>query len=535
MTTPPSNAGISEPNEPLSPETLATTLFALREEYNNVTEENQQLKARIAWFEKQLFGRKSEKRVIDNPYQEDLLVPPVTTPAEPEAKITVSYQRGVAKKNRPEDCVTDSGLRFSDDVPVEVVRITPPELQGDSANDYEVIDTKISRKLAQQPASYVVLQYETPVIKHKATQAITTTPMPAQVLASSLADVSLLVGLLVDKFLYHLPLYRQHQRMSYQGITVSRASLTNWVKRTIELLRPIVEAQLAHVLLSKVLAMDETPIKASREHKGKMKTGYFWPIYGEDHEVVFTFNESRGRQHIEEVLRKRFQGTLITDGYAAYARFAKHTQDITHARCWVHSRRHFVEAESLDKVAVDQALDFIGRLYRIEEHINTHKLKDEKKHDYRLTHSKPIVDEFFVWCTAQLQRPDLTPIHKLRKALNYVVTRETELCVFLEDPQVPMDTNHLEREIRPITLGRKNWLFCWTELGAEHVGLIQSLISTCKLHNINPHTYLTDVLQRISIHPASQVADLTPRLWKEKFADSPMRSVLQDKMQYVRE
>lgn len=128
MTTPPSNAGISEPNEPLSPETLATTLFALREEYNNVTEENQQLKARIAWFEKQLFGRKSEKRVIDNPYQEDLLVPPVTTPAEPEAKITVSYQRGIAKKNRPEDCVTDSGLRFSDDVPVEVVRITPPEL-----------------------------------------------------------------------------------------------------------------------------------------------------------------------------------------------------------------------------------------------------------------------------------------------------------------------------------------------------------------------------------------------------------------------
>ena len=134
-----------------------------------------------------------------------------------------------------------------------------------------------------------------------------------------------------------------------------------------------------------------------------------------------------------------------------------------------------------------------------------------------------------MWCAQQLQRQDLTPKHVLRKALNYVLAREIELRVFLEDPQVPMDTNHLEREIRPITLGRKNWLFCWTKLGAEYVGLTQSLISTCKLHDINPNTYLTDVLQRISIHPASQVADLTPRLWKEKFSENPLRSVLQRK------
>jgi transposase len=529
MTKSPDSNNNYDVNMPMSLDALAAAFIALREDFAALAEENKQLKARIAWFEKQLFGRKSEKRVIENPYQDDFLTAPTTTQAEPEAKITVSYERGTAKKNRPENCTTDAGLRFSDEVPVEIIRITPPELIGEGAADYDIIDTKVSRKLAQQPASYVVLQYETPVIKHKNTQAITTTAMPAQVLDSSIADVSLLVGLLVDKFLYHLPLYRQHQRMGLQGITVSRASLTNWVKRAIELLRPIVAAQLTHVLLSKVLAMDETPIKASREHKGKMKTGYFWPIYGEDHEVVFTYNESRGRQHIESTLKEHFQGTLITDGYAAYARFAEQTQCVTHAQCWVHSRRKFIDVELLDKVATDQALDFIGRLYKIEKHINTHNLKEDKKHDYRLTHSKPIVDQFFAWCTVQLQRRELTPTHKLRKALNYVISRETELRVFLEDPQVPMDTNHLEREIRPITLGRKNWMFCWTELGAEHVGLIQSLISTCKLHGINPNTYLTDVLQRISVHPASQVDDLTPRLWKEKFADNPLRSVLQNK------
>lgn len=134
-------------------------------------------------------------------------------------------------------------------------------------------------------------------------------------------------------------------------------------------------------------------------------------------------------------------------------------------------------------------MDFIARLHKIEEHINTNKLTGDKKHEYRLTHSKPIVDQFVEWRTVQLQRRELTSQHKLRKALNYVISREKELCVFLEDPQVPMDTNHLEREIGPITLGRKNWLFCWTELGAEHVGLIQSLISTYKLHRINPNIY----------------------------------------------
>ena len=113
------------------------------------------------------------------------------------------------------------------------------------------------------------------------------------------------------------------------------------------------------------------------------------------------------------------------------------------------------------------------------------------------------------------------------KAIRYAMNREAELRVFLENPDVQPDTNHLERSIRPIPMGRKNWLFCWTELGAEHVGLIQSLISTCKLHRINPYTYLTDVLQRISQHPASRIKELTPGVWKTRFAENPMRSPLQ--------
>lgn len=493
-------------------------------------EENTQLKQRIAWFEKQIFGQKSEKRPIENPQQQSLLGEPTETVPTPEDKVQISYKRGKAKKHRPEDCATDAGLRFTDDVPIEIISVTPTELQGGDADQYEVIDTRISHKLAQRPASYVVLQYETPVLKRKVPNndcaRLITPRMPDQVLENSIADVSLLVGLLIDKFLYHLPLHRQHQRMIQAGVTIARSTLTNWVRRAIELLRPIVAAQLTHVLQSNVLAMDETPIKAGRKHKGKMQQAYFWPIYGEDHEVVFTYNKSRGQQHIEHVIKAEFKGTLVTDGYAAYARYAEKTKGVTHAQCWAHSRRKFIDAEASDPQAASEAIAIIAKIYQVEKYIREHALSGDKKYQHRLDNSKPLVDAFFEWSQQQCQRHDLIPSHPLTKALNYVRTREHELRVFIHHADVPLDTNHLEREIRSIPMGRKNWLFCWTELGAEHVGLIQSLISTCRLQGVNPHMYLTDVLQRVSEHSASHVEELTPRVWNDKFAKAPLRSVL---------
>lgn len=496
------------------------------EKCHTLEAENMALRNRVQWFEKQLFGEKSEKRHIDNPQQISLLGEPASlTPAEGE-KETITYQRGKAKKQRPDDCVNDSGLRFNDEVPVEVIQTTPPELTGPDADQYEVIATKTVHRLAQRPASYVVLQYERPVLKRKGQDKPELSPAPANVLDHSIADVSLLVGLLVDKFQYHLPLYRQHQRLSEAGVTLSRATLTNLTKRAIELLRPIVECQLENVLQSKVLAMDETPIKAGKAGKGKLKQAWFWPLYGDQHEVVFTYSASRGRQHIETTLKSQFQGTLLSDGYAAYARYAEQSEGVTHAQCWTHTRRKFVDAENEEPQAAAQALALIAKLYKIERELEEQKISGDKKRDLRLTHSKPAVDAIYQWCEIQLQRNDLTPKNPLTRALKYTLSREQALRAFLEDPDVPLDTNHLERTLRPIPVGRKSWLFCWTEIGAEHVGIIQSLISTCKLHDVNPYTYLTDVLLRISEHPARQVAELTPRQWKERFADKPLRSDL---------
>jgi transposase len=398
-----------------------------------------------------------------------------------------------------------------------------PELEGPEADDYEVIREERTYRLAQRPASYVVLEYVTPVVKHRASQTLISPAAPPSVFPGTMADVSFVAGLLVEKFLYHQPLYRQHQRLTRDGITLARSTLTNLAHRGISLLESIYRAQFNHILQSKILAIDETPIKAGREKKGKMRLAWYWPVYGEDDEVAFTYSRSRGHQHLLEILNG-FQGTLLSDGHSAYARYARTVPGIVHAQCWAHCRREFIKAEKDEPEAVAQALDLIGALYHVEAHIKKKGFDANDTLNCRATQAKPAVDVFFVWCDEQCQRLDLVPSNPLSKALTYARNRQAALRLYLADPALPIDTNHLERTLRVIPMGRKNWLFNWTEIGAERVGIIQSLLTTCRLHDINPSTYLIDVLQRVDTHPASRVDELTPRNWKAHFADNPLRS-----------
>ncbi len=154
------------------------------------------------------------------------------------------------------------------------------------------------------------------------------------------------------------------------------------------------------------------------------------------------------------------------------------------------------------------------------------ELTDQAKLDYRNRQARPIVDAFFAWCYTQRQRMDLVNSEPLAKALVYADNHEAQLKVYLGDPDVPMDTNHLERALRVIPMGRKAWLFNWTEVGAQQVGVIQSLLTTCRLHDINPYTYLVDVLQRIALRPDRDIEMLTPRCWKTLFANKPLGSDL---------
>jgi hypothetical protein len=168
----------------------------------------------------------------------------------------------------------------------------------------------------------------------------------------------------------------------------------------------------------------------------------------------------------------------------------------------------------------------IQRLYKVEALIQAKLACGEKQIELRAERSKPIVDEFFEWLKTVLSERVLLPRNPFTEAAHYALERESGLRVFLSYPDVPIDTNHLEREIRPIALGRRNWLFCWTEIGARYVGVFHSLLATCRLQGVDPYTYLVDVLQRVESHPMSDVASLTPRLWKERFAQQPLRSAI---------
>jgi transposase len=491
----------------------------------------QSLQHQLEWFKRQMFGSKSERlRVLENAQQlglGEILAPP-EAPAPRKERLVAAHTR----RERQGDAAAvgeAESVPFFDEkrVPVETIEVPHPEVGGLRADQYEVIGEKVSYRLAQRLGSYVILKYVRPLIKRHDTQAISAASAPAGVIEGSRADVSFLAGLLREKFDYHQPLYRQHRRLTDTGIDVSRPWLTQLTQQSIGLIEPIYDAQFDSILQSRVKTMDETPIKAGRSVHGRMKMAYFWPVYGEHDEICFPFFPSREGENVYRVLgRKPVPGAvLLTDGYGVYASYAKHV-GLTHAQCWSHSRREIFEAEAADPEGVREGLRRIGVIYAVEEEIRVQQLTGEIKRLHRLTHSKPHVESFLDWVDLRLLQHGLAPATPFTKALKYVRDRRQELQVFLNDPDVPIDTNHIERAFRCIPMGRKNWNFCWTELGAKQVGIVQSLITTCRLHGIDVYTYLVDVLQRVGQHPAARVAELTPRLWKQHFAVNPLRSAL---------
>jgi len=490
----------------------------------------QRLEQRIAWFERQLFGEKSERRHLDPPPEQMTLgeglgsAAPAPQPTQP---VAAHQRRRVTKAEGEEPALFFDPAR----VPVETIALPNPEIADLPPEAYTVIGEKVTHRLAQRPGSYVVLKYVRPVVKLKATATLCCPSAPPAILEGGRADVSFLAGLVVDKFLYHLPLYRQHQRLAAAGIDVSRQWLTQQVLAVALLLAPIVAAMLEDIRACRVKAMDETPIKAGRKGPGKLNSAYFWPIWGDTDDggggdIVFLYRSSRAAIHVREGLGEAGQGqVLLSDGYGAYAQYAART-GIAHAQCWTHTRRYFERAKDVEPEASAEALTRIGELYRIEAEIRDQALTGAAKRDYRRTHAKPVVDAFFAWAEDQLARAALLPSNPLTKALSYALERRAGLSLYLDDPDVPIDTNHLERALRPIPMGRKNWLFCWSEVGAEAVATLQSLLVTCRLHDIDPYDYLVDVLQRIDRHPAREVHLLTPRRWKQRFAADPLRSDL---------
>ena len=354
---------------------------ASRNEILALLARNAELEQQVAWFQRQIFGSKSERRIeLPDASQLGLGDSFAAGATPPPPSVTIPSHTRRQPKKLWEGTPDDSGLRFDPSVPVQEIRVPNPEAEALSPSEYVVIAQKVTYRLAQRPGSHVVLKLVRDVLKLRSTDEILCPPAPAAVIEKSFADVSFLAGLLVDKFLYHLPLYRQHQRLLDGGIRLARATLTNLVHQSSTLLEPIYEAQLRSILESAVLGMDETPIRAGRHpgKKGKMQGAYYWPMYGDRDEVVFPFSTSRSLA-VPRALLASFKGKLLSDGYPVYDRYAVVTQT-PRAQCWSHARRPFVKAELPEPALSKQALDFIGEIYAHEAAIREHGLDGGEAH-----------------------------------------------------------------------------------------------------------------------------------------------------------
>ena len=524
------SASSSLPNSDLIA-VVAGQFDALQTQVRSLKEVNAQLLQQLDWYKRQLFGAKSEKRTPIDAEQGALFVAPAP-PEAPAPSIDVPAHKRV--KQRTGDEVNDTGLRFGADVPVREIKLSCPELDGADADQYEVIGYKTSLRLARQPGSHVVLKYLSPVVRHKSEGRLITVAAPLGVFDHAQVDVSFVAGMLVDKFVYHLPLYRQHQRLGDEDIVVSRSTIDTYGRNAIGLLEPIANAQWRLIRRGAHLKIDETPIKAgrttvakgARAGQGQMKTGWLWPVLGEHGDIAFGYSAQRGALAVKAFIGQSYTGTIQSDGYQVYAQYAKALPGCVHALCWAHTRRALLKAEQGEPQAVGQALEMIRALYAIERRLKEQAADAQLIVQTRQAQSAPIVKQFFTWVHAQIGNPALLPQSLLAKALNYAQQRQDGLSVFLNDAWLSLDTNDLERALRVIPLGRKNWLFCTSELGARHVAVIQTLLASCRAHGIDPYTYLVDVLQRISITPDSRIEELTPRLWAARFGKDPMRSDL---------
>lgn len=481
----------------------------------------------LEWLKKQLLsGWRSEKRPDlklnasqlwlegfgTNVPLEDL--PP---PEPPKQEVKGHQRRGPRRGDK------DGESRFSDEATILELEIENPLIEGIPEDELEIVQVQEIHKIVALKSKHLVVKVIQKGYRRKEGPK-EEFPPPAlpEVVPGSIFDVSCLVGMIIDKFRWHQPLYRQYRAMEASGIFVDRGNLTRVVQKVAILLHPIFACLKKSVLASSILAIDETPTPVCLSEK--MSKGYFWVLYGELDEVLFHFATSKEGKVLDELLVD-FEGHLLTDGYAAYSSFVARMEALKavfHASCWSHTRRTFLRAEKKHPQETAFIIEMIRGLYRIEARVRGKP--PAEIFQARQAESKPIVDKLFAYLEKLQAEGTFTASDPLLKAVHYALNRKGPLSEFLENPRLPLDTNHLERQLRSQAIGRKNWMFHMSETGAEHSAVFYSLIQSCLLAQVDPAVYLTDVLLRITQGEDPQL--LVPRVWKQHFSDKALSSSL---------
>ena len=476
-------------------------------------EQNARLETLVAALRKALFGRKSEKA---DPDQFELALEDIETGiAQVEAEGAANPLVTPTRTSTPRKSNRGSLPRH---LPRVEEVIEPESTVCDCGSDRHVIGEDVSERLDVIPAQFRVIVTRRPKYACRSCEeGIIQAPAPAYLIPGGMPTEATIAHVIVSKYADHLPLYRQAQIYARQGIDLDRSTLAAWVGRAAFELRPVYDALMADLKRSTKLFMDETVAPVLDPGRKKTKTGYFWalarddrPWGGEDPPgVAFTYAPGRAGEYAKQILTG-FNGTLQVDGYAGYNRLLKRQEGaIQLAHCWAHARRKLFDVTKSGKVTpiADEGIGQIRELYRIEKEIRGNA--PEARVAARQERSKPIIDQMEIWLRETRSR--VSAKSPIGEALSYIAKQWNGLTAFLDDGRVELDSNSVERTIRPVALNRKNSLFAGHEAGAQNWAILASMIETCKLNNVDPHAWLTQTLTAIANgHKQSNISSLMP-------------------------
>ena len=423
-------------------------------------------------------------------------------------------------KPAPEDKRQPRREKLPAHLPRREIRHEPEDTTCGCGQAMKRIGEDVAEKLDYQPDVFTVERHVRGKWVCACCEKLVQAPVAPHIIDKGIPTTGLLAQVLVAKFLDHLPLYRQEHIFERAGLAIARSTLAQWVGECGVQLQPLVDALSTELLKHDVLHADETPVAMLKPGNGKTHRAYLWSYcttsFNPMKAVVFDFADSRGGQHVREFLglpgteqRPGWKGRLVTDDFSGYK--ACFELGVTEVGCMAHSRRKFHElwADHGSQLG-EQALKFFIQLYEIERELQDRN--PEQRKATRQDRSRPIADALHQWLTQQRHKvPDGSAT---AKAIDYSLRRWTALTRFLDDGDLPIDNNWVENQIRPIAIGRSNWLFAGSLRAGKRAAAVMSLVHSARINGHDPYAYLRDVLERLPTQPASRVGELLPHRWQ---------------------
>jgi transposase len=389
-----------------------------------------------------------------------------------------------------------------------VEHIIEPE---ESTEGMKKIGEEVTETLDYIPGKLQVKKYIRPKYAKPQGEGIVIGSLPSRLIEKGIAEASLLAFLLTGKYVDHLPLHRQIEILKRLGVTLPASTVSDWVSSSLKAITPLYDCLVEKVKTSAYLQVDETTIKVlDKDKKGTTHRGYYWVYHAVKESLVFfDYRDGRSREGPTEIL-KNHKGYLQTDGYAGYEEFGLR-EGIALLHCMAHARRYFEKALGNHKEAAEHALKEIQKLYTIERKCREAGITGEERKQIRQEEAVPVLKSLQVWMVEQY--PKVNPTSPFGEALSYSLKRWKGLSYYTENGDLEIDNNLIENAIRPVAVGRKNYLFAGSHEAAQRAAMMYSLFACCKKNQVNPNEWLIDVLDRISDHSINKIEELLPNNW----------------------